>query len=468
MLPREQIAKLEEELSNRDPAVRADALAELARLAERGEIILPPAGRNSNLHFHSFFSYNVDGHSPSRIAWESRKAGLLVAGIVDFDVLDGLEEFLKAGEVIGLRTVVSVESRVFVQEYAEKEINSPGEPGVAYHMGVGFFKRPAESSPAAATFADMKALSRRRNEQMLSRVNAYLGEAAVDYERDVLLLTPSGNATERHMLAAYEAKAASIFKTPEELANYWACKLREPLDKIKRLITDSPAFRDLIRARLMKKGGVGYAHPERGDFPPLEKMNEAVSSCGAIPSASWLDGTSPGEQDPKELIAFHVSKGALALNVIPHRNWDLPDPEESRRKRAKLYAIVDAARAAGLIMVYGTERNKQGQPFVDDLSVEALAPIAEVLEEGALAIYGHTAMARWAGKPLGGSWSAETFGKDFRRRNRFYAEVGRLLEPSPRAAELVTSTVAKLSGPEEILQALRKAALQRAPSRVGS
>ncbi len=36
---------------------------------------LPAAGANFNMHCHSFFSYNAAGWSPSRIAWEARRAG---------------------------------------------------------------------------------------------------------------------------------------------------------------------------------------------------------------------------------------------------------------------------------------------------------------------------------------------------------------------------------------------------------
>ena len=40
----------------------------------------------------------------------------------------GLERASRAG----------IETRVFLPEYAALEINSPGEPGVSYHMGIGF------------------------------------------------------------------------------------------------------------------------------------------------------------------------------------------------------------------------------------------------------------------------------------------------------------------------------------------
>jgi hypothetical protein len=44
------------------------------------------------LHAHTFFSYNAYGYSPSHFAFLARIRGLAVAGIVDFDMLDGMEE----------------------------------------------------------------------------------------------------------------------------------------------------------------------------------------------------------------------------------------------------------------------------------------------------------------------------------------------------------------------------------------
>ena len=74
--------------------------------------------------------------------------GLAAAGIVDFDVLDGVDEFLDAGRADRARSCCArLESRVFVPEFAELVINSPGEPGVAYHMGVGFPRGAVASRP---------------------------------------------------------------------------------------------------------------------------------------------------------------------------------------------------------------------------------------------------------------------------------------------------------------------------------
>jgi hypothetical protein len=131
-------ARLEEKLDSFDYCERREALAALWEEVQQGRIVLPSAGETINLHCHTFFSYNAYGYSPSTFAWLARKAGLAVAGIVDFDVLDGLEEFLGAGAQLGLKTSAGLETRVYVPEFADSVINSPGEPGISYHMGVGF------------------------------------------------------------------------------------------------------------------------------------------------------------------------------------------------------------------------------------------------------------------------------------------------------------------------------------------
>ncbi|MHC4250923.1 MAG: hypothetical protein ACYS9X_17485 [Planctomycetota bacterium] len=447
------LAGLEKRLSDFSPEARREALEELADRARSGAPELPEPGANVNMHFHTFFSYNADGWSPSRIAWESRKAGLLVAGIVDFDVLDGMDEFLAAADLLGLRAAVGVESRVFVQDYADKVINSPGEPGVAYFMGTGFIGLPDGGTPAAGTLARMRVLARERNETMLARMNAHLGEASIDYVRDVLPLAPSANATERHMLVAYERRAKEVLPDFAARADYWAAKLAMPAAEVGELMKDSVKSRDVMRAKLMKRGGVGYAEPEAGNFPAVNDMIAMASAAGALPTNTWLDGTNPGEQTAAEIVEHYAAKGILAWNLIPDRNWRLKDPDEQGRKVRKLHEIVAEVDAADILLVHGTERNKAGLPFVDDLAGEFLAPIAGPLRDGALALYGHTAMARFAGRPLGGEWAGAAFA-DARSRNRFYTEVGRLLEPGEGARAKLEAACASAE-PDAILVALR-------------
>ena len=103
MIEARELEWLEYQLNDLDKTTSDAALCELARWLESGDIAATSLKDEFNLHFHTFFSYNAYGWSPARIAWEAKKYGLSVAGIVDFDVLDGMEEFLCAGETIGIR-----------------------------------------------------------------------------------------------------------------------------------------------------------------------------------------------------------------------------------------------------------------------------------------------------------------------------------------------------------------------------
>ena len=112
----------------------------------------------------------------------------------------------------------------------------------------------------------LKQTAQQRNRDLMQRVNRYLSPIELDYEPDVLTLTPAGNATERHMCLAYARKARDHFgATSDELAEFWSQKLGTDAKKL-----GLPEGRDLlntIRAKTMKRGGVGYVQPDSGSFP---------------------------------------------------------------------------------------------------------------------------------------------------------------------------------------------------------
>jgi hypothetical protein len=356
--------------------------------------------------------------------WESRKAGLEVAGSVDFDVLDAMDEMFAAGDIVGLRTNVAMETRVFAHEFADKEFSSPGEPGVLYFMGTGFTRLPEPGSAAEATLARMRAGARARNEAMLERLRPVVEPVAIDYEADVLPLAPSGNATERHMLAVLDAKAQAMFPDEGERARYWAGRTSIPADEIRALFGDAAAFRTAIRSKLMKKGGPGYKQPDESTFPPIRDVVRMTQACEAIPCSTWLDGTRAGEEDAGALADWYLELGCLAYNIVPDRNWNLTDPAERELKVRKLGEAVEAARARDLIFSVGTEMNNYGQKFVDTFEAAELAPFAADFRDGALILYGHTLLQRALGKGRMSPWARDTFGGDRARANAFYLVVG--------------------------------------------
>jgi len=429
----EERADLEQNLDSFDPVERGKALRALA--GEHGSSFPAPGG-NFNMHCHSFFSYNALGYSPSHIAWEARKAGLYAAGLCDFDVLDGLDEFLQAGLTLGLRTAVSLETRAYLQEYADVDISSPGEPGVTYIMGAGFAHVPAAGSQGAAGLAGYRERAMERNVALVGRINARVPDIAIDYEGDVLPLTPAGAATERHIVRAYIHKARDVFEHPETDASFWSDILGKSFEEIVELLADEALLEEAVRARLVKRGGFGYEQPSPTTFPPTDEFIRWVLSCEAIPMMTWLDGTSAGEEDARALLECMAAKGAAAINIIPDRNWNITDPDTHAVKTAKLEEIVREANAMEWPVNIGTEMNKPGLPFVDDLEGEALRAHSDTFMRGARIMVGHTLLLKYAGLSYVGEKAAATL-KDRTARNGFFESVGAMLPmDEARAAAL--------------------------------
>jgi len=413
-------ALLPQQLDSFDHEERMSALRQL--MSDGDEF--GPESDNINMHIHSFFSYNSQQYSPAHIAWQARKMGLSAAAICDFDVIDGLDEFYEAGLILGLRVSVALETRSFIAEMAAREINSPGEPGVAYIMGAGFARPISEGSEQSETLALYRSKARRRNIELIGRINSSLPEIAVDYERHVLPLTPSGNATERHIIRAYVNRICARFTRHEDRLAYLSSRLNENRDSVEKLLGDIPQLEERLRTRLVKRGGIGYQQPTSKTFPPVEEFIRWVRSCRAIPMVAWLDGTSPAEEDPQVLLESLTAKGAAAVNIIPERNWNVVDADLQSLKKEKLSEFVKTAEALDLPINIGTEMNKPGLPFVDNLSHDSLSPFRETFRRGARIIVGHSILLRYGDiSYIDGNGK---LGHDRKAKNRFFEAVGAL------------------------------------------
>ncbi len=437
------IEELELQLDSFDAGQRKQALLSLLDKVKAGEVKLPEPGRFVNLHCHTFFSYNTYGYSPTKFAWLARKAGLAVVGTTDFDVLDALDEFREACRLLGLKGCSGLETRVYVPEFSTRVINSPGEPGISYHMGVGF---PSAKVPASQRkfLKGLKQTAQQRNRDLMQRVNRYLSPIELDYERDALTLTPAGNATERHMCLAYARKARDHFgETSDELAAFWSQKLGTDARKL-----GLPEGRDLlntIRAKTMKRGGVGYVPPDSGSFPLMADTNRFILAAGGMPVHTWLDGTSAGEQAIEELLDVALSTGAVALNVIPDRNYT---PGSQDQKVKNLYHVVEVAQRRHLVVVEGTEMNSPGQKFVDDFNTAELAPLLPAFLKSAYIVYAHSVLQSRCRLGYTSTWADEHFGTA-ERKNAFFEELGATLKPGQE--DMLAGLNSKAS-PEAVLK----------------
>jgi hypothetical protein len=435
---------LERKLDSFDRSERKEALCSLVEKWRAGEVILPEPKEHLNVHIHTFYSYNTYGYSPSKVAWLARKEGLAVAGIVDFDVLDGLEEFVEATKMLSMKSCVGMETRVFIPEFADKVITSFGEPGITYHMGIGFPTALLRQN-LEPFYRNLRDVSQQRNRSIIERVNRYLAPVELDYIQDVCSVTPAGNVTERHICDAYALKAKTIFKKNEELAGFWSDKLKMSTAELD--LPDGYKLISSIRAKTMKAGGVGYIPPETGAFLRMEEFNHFVAEAGGIPALTWVDGISEGEQHIEELCRLGMKSGVAAINAIPDTRYT-PHKDAGDQKLANLYALVELAQKLGLLMIVGTEMNIPGQRFVDDFNSKELAPLLGYFLKSAYVFYAHSVMQRYSGLGYMSDWANKCF-KNRTARNDFFACLGEKLRPEQ---ESVLMSLKDNISPEEIMK----------------
>ncbi len=421
-----------EKLNSFDAKKRQAELEVVVNEVNDGTIIIKPETDSHNMHCHTTFSYNAYDFSPSYIAYLAKKENWFAAGIVDFDVLDGVEEFLNASEKLNIRGVCGLETRAYLPEFSDREINSPGEPGITYHMGIGYTTTDIPKK-AKDFLNNLKKSSQMRTKDMVDKVNEFLSPVELDFEKDAMGLTPGGNATERHVCEAYENKAKDMFQNQDDLVKFWTDKLGLASETAQSIVADSGKIQGMIRSKTMKSGGVGYVKPTEKTFPYVKDVNDFTILAGGIPTITWLNGLSSGEKCSDELLDLNIKLGAGVLNIVPDRNWNISDADDKAAKLAELAKIVEQCKKRDIPIIVGTEMNAPGLKLVDSFESEELSPYTQIFKEGAALVYAHTLMQPKE-KGYLSKWADDKF-KNKEEKNKFFISIG-LKNPNDAKAEI--------------------------------
>jgi len=378
--------EIEEKLLSFDYEERKKGIYILKEKMEKEEIKKLKNSSYLNLHIHSFHSFNYKNWSPSRIVFEGWRQNLNYTGVVDFDTLIATEETLLAGEILNVKVVCGFESRVFLPELKDKVINSPKEPGIYYLCGKGFKKPIKENSEEEKFFSKLKEIAQNRNKKVIKKLNEFLKDVKIEFEKDILPLTPSNNPTERHIVVAYQRKSEEILG--EKVDDFWTEILKMGKLKVEKLRKEKPEdFQEILRKKLIKYGGPGYIPPEIENFPVFDEVVKMTEKADGIPIGTWLDGTNPGEENPEELIELLRSKKIKGITIIPERNWNIKDQKEKEIKIKKLEEFMETCIKMNMPVICGTEMNKFGQPFIDDFSQPILSKYLPYFMESASTLF---------------------------------------------------------------------------------
>jgi hypothetical protein len=127
------------------------------------------------------------------------------------------------------------------------------------------------------------------------------GRRQIDFMRNLLLGIDSGTQSTKVLVAdARNGRVLAQFARAamEGVTLGMNYGLRGILEReTRRRPGPGVKLQNLIRAKTMKKGGVGYMQPGEGSFPLMADMNRFVLESGAIATLAWLDGASDGEPE---------------------------------------------------------------------------------------------------------------------------------------------------------------------------
>jgi hypothetical protein len=350
----------------------AERLLALRGYVEEGGLDgVPAAGRESNNHIHTIYSFSP--YTPAMAALMARKAGLSVAGSVDHDSYAAAAEMRESCRILGLGCVTGFEMRVSFRHtrFADRKINSPDSKGIAYMTVQGI--RAGEAGRVHEFLRPIVAERQKRNRRMtdtLNRLVAVAGIAPLSYDNDVLPLSKAdegGTVTERHILFALSRAlivqwgrgAAVVAGLEREFGLALSPKIATHLSD-----SGNPYYDyDLLGALKSGFGDKIYIQPDENECPPAEKVTAFAASIDAFPAYAYLGdvGESPtGDKKAEQFEDAYLDDLMPLLKELGYKAVAYMPP---RNTKAQLMRLRGLCSRYGFMEISGVDINSPRQIF---------------------------------------------------------------------------------------------------------
>ncbi len=215
-----------------------------------------------DLHMHSNFSDGSD--SPTQLVEKAKQLGLTAIALTDHDTIDGIPEFLEAGERLGIHTVPGVEISV------DTKLPNNGH----MHM-LGLFIDP-KGKKLKETLDYLRTQRNLRAEKIIRKLN----ELGVNITLEELLEEAGEGSIGRPHVAKILVRKGVVGSIQEAFDIYLAKGKPAYMDKVK--LGEEDAIQMIHDA-----GGFAIlAHPHLMNYPTFEEARERIMQLREI----GLDG----------------------------------------------------------------------------------------------------------------------------------------------------------------------------------
>ena len=327
----------------------------------------PPVDpRMVNNHIHTTYSFSP--YSPTAAVYAARAEGLATCGIVDHDSIGGAEEFIRAGEIVGIPTTIGIETRVSFAEtpLSDRRTNNPDQIGNSYMV---LHAVPHDKiSAVQAYFAPLRERRNARNRKMVARINALYAQDGVslDFERDVLPLSQcsnGGSVTERHLMLAL---ARQLFARGK-------ASLPEHASELDILLAEY----DLVGT--LKKDCIPKVFvPATDECPSLSEIVRFANEVGGILAYAYLGDVTASVTGDKKAQKFEDDYLDELFEVIDRAGIRAVTYMPTRNTQTQIERLRRLCEQYGMLQISGEDINSPRQKFtIEKMKEEQFSNLIE-------------------------------------------------------------------------------------------
>ena len=339
----------------------------LAALRELGDPV-ENGGNWVNNHIHTTYSFSP--YTPAAAVYFARKAGLSTAGIMDHDSVGGINEFVKAGKLIGMPVTVGFECRTSVKgtPLEGRRLNNPDQISVAYVTLHGIPHTMVDE--CEKVLAPLRKQRNERNRKMCQKINDLTAPfgISVDFDNDILPLSKDsegGSVTERHVLFGLTLKIAEGKSREDAVA--LVDKLCGGLtDKVCTKLVEAPEeyylydILGVLKSSLVSKIYID----EDEELMHIKDFCALADRVGAIAAYAYLGDVGESPTGDKAAQQFEDSYIELLFDTLHDIGFKAVTYMPSRNTKEQLERVMSLCEKHGFFQISGEDINSPRQSFV--------------------------------------------------------------------------------------------------------
>lgn len=350
---------------------RLKALTFLAKAIKDGEYKLPPSNEvYVNNHIHTTYSFSP--YSPTKAVWMAINSGLVTAGIMDHDAINGAREFIEAGKIIGLETTIGFETRVSIAKTKlnGKKLNNPDQDTVIY-MGVHGIPH-TQIDKVEAFLKPYREERIKRDRKMVDNINEIIKpyDLYLDFDKDVIpisLYSKGGTITERHILYALSKIIVNKYGKGQKCLDFIKKEMGLSVSsKIEGFLLDTNNnvyeydLLGVLKSDMVEK----FFIPATTECPDVQVAVDFAKEIGAISAYAYLGDVTASVTGDKKAQKFEDDILDEVFDMISEVGFSAVTYMPSRNTDAQLTRLKALCDKKGFMQISGEDINSPRQTFI--------------------------------------------------------------------------------------------------------